>query len=92
MLTTLAGRIADGTGTAESTAEQFFETRLFQASCKAAIKGGRLYSPENIRWLCDRILCTPKEGGSAVNTCPHGRPVAFEIRKSSIERQFARLS
>ncbi len=92
MLTTLAGRIADGTGTAESTAEQFFETRLFQASCKAAIKGGRLYSPENIRWLCDRILCTPKEGGSAVKTCPHGRPVAFEIRKSSIERQFARLS
>ena len=92
MLTTLAGRIADGTGTAESTAEQFFEARLFQASCKAAIKGGRLYSPENIRWLCDRILCVPEAGGSAVKTCPHGRPVAFEIRKNSIERQFFRLS
>lgn len=91
MLTTLAGRLADGTGTVESTQSQYFEARLYQASCKAAIKGGRLYSVENIRWLCDRILCVPRAGGSAIKTCPHGRPVAFEIRKNSIERQFSRL-
>lgn len=91
MLTTLAGRLSDGTGSVESTESQYFETRLYQASCKAAIKGGRLYSPENIRWLCSRILRVPENGGSAIKTCPHGRPVAFEIRRNSIERQFSRL-
>ena len=65
--------------------------RLYQASCKAAIKGGRLYNSESIKWVCDRILCVPKDGASAIKTCPHGRPVAFEIRKNSIERQFSRL-
>ena len=91
MLMTLAGRLADGTGSIESTEAQYFEARLYQASCKAAIKGGRLYSTENIRWLCDRILRVPENGGSAIKTCPHGRPVAFEIRRNSIERQFSRL-
>lgn len=91
MLAVLAGRIADGTGTVESTGEAFFEERLYQASCKAAIKGGRLYNSESIKWVCDRILCVPKDGTSAIKTCPHGRPVAFEIRKNSIERQFSRL-
>ena len=90
MMSVLAGRLADGTGSVESTEAEFFEARLYQASCKAAIKGGRVYSLENIKWLCDRILCDPKEG-SAIKTCPHGRPVAFELRKSSIERQFSRL-
>jgi len=91
MLVTLAGRLAEGTGSVESTEAEFFEARLYQASCKAAIKGGRVYSLENIKWLCDRILCVPEPGGSAIKTCPHGRPVAFEIRKNSIERQFSRL-
>ena len=91
MLAVLAGRIADGTGTVESTGEEYFEARLYQASCKAAIKGGRLYTGDSIKWICDRILCVPKDGSSAIKTCPHGRPVAFEIRKNSIERQFSRL-
>ena len=91
MLAVLAGRIADGTGTVESTGDAYFEARLYQASCKAAIKGGRLYNSESIIWVCDRILCVPKDGSSAIKTCPHGRPVAFEIRKNSIERQFSRL-
>ena len=91
MLAVLAGRIADGTGTVESTGQEYFEARLYQASCKAAIKGGRLYTGDSIKWICDRILCVPKDGSSAIKTCPHGRPVAFEIRKNSIERQFSRL-
>ena len=91
MLAVLAGRIADGTGTVESTGAEYFEARLYQASCKAAIKGGRLYTGDSIKWICDRILCVPKDGSSAIKTCPHGRPVAFEIRKNSIERQFSRL-
>ncbi len=91
MLFTLADRISEGTGTVESTSASFFEEKLYQASCKAAIKGGRLYSTENIRWICDRILEKNEDGKAFVRTCPHGRPVAFEIRKNSIERQFSRI-
>ncbi|MBR2848214.1 MAG: DNA mismatch repair endonuclease MutL [Clostridia bacterium] len=91
MLLTLADRLAEGIGTVESTSLEFFEEKLFQASCKAAIKGGRLYSIENIRWICDRTLQKPKNGGSVIRTCPHGRSVAFELSKNSMERQFSRI-
>ena len=88
----LITRLADTTATVESAAAAYFETKLWQASCKAAIKGGRVYDTVHLRWICDRLLVKPeKEGASVIRTCPHGRPVAFEIKKSSIERQFARL-
>ena len=75
----------------ESTSLAFFEEKLYQASCKAAIKGGRLYGMEGIRWICDHILEKNEDGKAFIRTCPHGRPVAFEIRKNSIERQFSRI-
>ncbi len=90
MLLTLADRLADGTGTVEATSLAFFEEKLYQASCKAAIKGGRVYNADSIRTLCDQILEKDENGKAIVRTCPHGRPIAFEIRKNSIERQFAR--
>ena len=91
VLVTMAGRLAEGAGSVESAGAEFFETTLWQAACKAAIKGGRQYGEAHIRWICDRILQAPDKGGSVIKTCPHGRPVAFEIKKSSLERQFARL-
>ena len=75
----------------ESATAGFFESRLWQASCKAAIKGGRLYDAAHLRWICDRLLQKPDEHGAVIRTCPHGRPVAFEIRKTAIDRQFGRL-
>ena len=87
----LADRLSDASGTVESTVEGFFESRLWQASCKAAIKGGRLYDVAHLKWICDRLLQHPDENNAVIRTCPHGRPVAFEIKKSSIDRQFARL-
>ena len=87
----LASRLSDATGTVESAAQGFFETRLWQASCKAAIKGGRLYDGASVRWICDRLLQKPDARGAVIRTCPHGRPVAFEIRKTAIDRQFGRL-
>lgn len=92
LFTSLVNRLTEGTGTVEAASAAYFETKLWQASCKAAIKGGRVYDAAHIRWLCDRLLVKPeKEGASVIRTCPHGRPVAFEIKKTSIERQFARL-
>ncbi|MBR5367160.1 MAG: DNA mismatch repair endonuclease MutL, partial [Clostridia bacterium] len=87
---TLASRLSDATGTVESAAQGFFETRLWQASCKAAIKGGRLYDEASVKWICDRLLQKPDERGAVIRTCPHGRPVAFEIKKTAIDRQFGR--
>ncbi len=88
----LITHLAEATATVESASAAYFETKLWQASCKAAIKGGRMYDMVHLQWLCDRLLVKPeKEGASVIRTCPHGRPVAFEIKKSSIERQFARL-
>lgn len=91
MISAIISRICEGVGTVESTEAEFFEKALYQASCKAAIKGGRYYGIEHIKWICDRLLKDPGEDGKVIKTCPHGRPVAFEIKKSSIERQFSRL-
>jgi len=87
----LAERLSSVTATVESASAEFFESKLWQAACKAAIKGGRKYDSIHLKWICDRLLVKPEEGKSVIRTCPHGRPVAFEIKKSSIERQFARL-
>lgn len=90
LFTTLAEKLSDSTASVESAATGFFETRLWQASCKAAIKGGRIYDIAHIKWICDRLLLPPGNGRGVIRTCPHGRPVAFEIKKSSIDRQFGR--
>lgn len=87
---TLLTRLSDSSGSVETAAAGFFETRLWQASCKAAIKGGRVYGIDNLKWICDRLLKRDDGKNSVIRTCPHGRPVAFEIKRSSIDRQFAR--
>ena len=91
MMEELLSVLSAGSGTVETTQAKYFEAKLYQASCKAAIKGGRVYGTEHIRWICDRLLKEPGEDGAVIKTCPHGRPVAFEIKKSSIDRQFDRL-
>lgn len=85
MLETLAGQLANGTGSTEISNQLLFEKALYQASCKAAIKAGHLEDEEHIKWICDRLLSL-----NDIKFCPHGRPVAFEISKANIERQFKR--
>lgn len=85
MLETLAGQLASGTGSTEISNQLLFEKALYQASCKAAIKAGHLEDEEHIKWICDRLLSL-----NDIKFCPHGRPVAFEISKANIERQFKR--
>ena len=90
LFSTLASRLSDVGGGLDAAAEEFFSARLFQSACKAAVKGGRIYDVAHIKWICDRLF-VKGENGSVIRTCPHGRPVAFEVKKSSIDRQFARL-
>jgi len=85
MFVTVAGRLANGTGDVATTRNTFFEQALYQASCKAAIKAGRIYDDSHLKWICDRVLSNPE-----IRFCPHGRPVAFEMTQSDIERSFKR--
>lgn len=90
LFSTLISKLTDAITTPQAAAAEFFESRLWQAACKAAIKGGRIYDTAHLRWICDRLLQKPDGNRSPIRTCPHGRPVAFDIMKSSIERQFER--
>ena len=85
MITTMAYRLKGGMGSAELTRDIIFEKALYQASCKASIKGGREYPPEYIEWLIDKLMEIPD-----ITVCPHGRPVAMELSKKNIDRQFLR--
>ena len=62
-----------------------FEKALYQAACKAAIKAGREYAPEHIQWLVKKLMELPD-----ITFCPHGRPVAMELSKKTLDRQFDR--
>ncbi len=72
-------------GELEVQQEIMYEKVLYQASCKAAMKAGRNDDTVHLRWICDQLLSLPD-----IKYCPHGRPVAFELSKQDLERQFKR--
>ncbi len=78
--------IGDGLGNAENTVAIKREKTLYQIACKAAIKGGRVYDKALITWLIEKLLDLPD-----ITVCPHGRPVAYRITKSELDRQFERI-
>ncbi|MBQ7968256.1 MAG: DNA mismatch repair endonuclease MutL [Clostridia bacterium] len=78
-------RLATGTGSAVLSKDIVFEKALYQASCKAAIKAGRPDAYEDTQAFVRKLMALPD-----IKYCPHGRPVAFEISKDSIEKQFKR--
>lgn len=86
IILTIADRIKNSTGNISLTRDIVFEKALYQASCKAAIKGGRQYSDEHIEWLIDTLMKIPD-----ITVCPHGRPVAMELSKRNIDKQFLRI-
>ncbi len=85
MFAVMADRIKSGTGKVEITKNIVFEKALYQASCKAAIKAGREYARGHIEWLVEKLMELPD-----ITVCPHGRPVAMEMSKKNIDRQFER--
>ena len=85
MFTVIADRIKNGTGSVDLTRNIVFEKALYQASCKAAIKAGREYPAEHQKWVVDKLMQIPD-----ITFCPHGRPVAMELSKKNIDRQFER--
>ena len=78
--------ILKGKGNPELTEKLRREKALYQVACKAAIKGGRVYDASIIDWLVGRILALPD-----IIVCPHGRPIAYRLTKSELDRQFDRI-
>ena len=85
MLGTMAGRILNSTGSVKLTRDILFEKALYQAACKAAIKGGRAYAEEHIEWPVKQLMEIPD-----ITFCPHGRPVALELSHHTMDKQFDR--
>ena len=82
----MADEIANGVGNPENTEKIRREKALYQVACKAAIKGGRVYDDSITEWLVKKLLTLPD-----ITVCPHGRPIAYKLTKSELDRQFERL-
>ena len=85
IITLMINRIKDGLGNAKLTRDIIFEKALYQASCKAAIKAGREYVEAHTEWIVEQLMRIPD-----ITFCPHGRPVAMELSKKNLDRQFER--
>ncbi len=82
----MIGEIISGKGNPTVTESVRRERALYQVACKAAIKGGRVYDRVIIDWLVEKLLMLPD-----ITVCPHGRPVAYRLKKSELDRQFDRI-
>ena len=81
----IAEKLADGTGDINVSKQEIYEKALYQASCKAAMKGGRYDNESDIRFVVEKILSIPD-----ITVCPHGRPVVIDLTQTSLNRQFGR--
>ncbi len=81
----IAGALAAGVGSPNVAKSIYFEKALYQASCKAAVKGGRQDGEGDMRYIVDTLLSDP-----SIRYCPHGRPVMFEVSQGAIENKFKR--
>ena len=70
------------TGRADAAAAR--DGILHTMACKAAIKGGWKNSPEELEVVARAVL------SGQVKYCPHGRPVAIELTRKQLEKQFKR--
>lgn len=60
------------------------ENLLHTMACKAAIKGGWKTSPRELERVAQAVM------SGQVKYCPHGRPVAIELTRQQLEKQFKR--
>lgn len=59
---------------------------LHTVACKAATKAGYISSKEELLTLAKRVL-----ENNDILYCPHGRPVAIELKKRELEKRFGRI-
>ncbi len=66
---------------------QRLENLYHTVACRAAIKGGNDQSALELEALAKQVL-----SNKDIMYCPHGRPVAFELKRSELEKQFGRIN
>ena len=86
LFTAMAGDLAEARGTPDMTQEKRRERALYQVACKAAVKGGRTYTEEQLIHLVEEVLRL-----SDITVCPHGRPIAYRLTKKELDKQFDRI-
>ena len=64
--------------------EEKRETLLHTMACKAAIKGGWVSDPAELKVLVEKVQ------SGQVRYCPHGRPVAVKLSQYELEKMFKR--
>ncbi len=80
-LTEIAGKLSlTGTTGAQERRDEILHTM----ACKAAIKGGWKSAPEELERVAQAVMA------GEVKYCPHGRPVAIELSRGDLEKQFKR--
>ncbi len=82
VISELAGKLSKGKAPDSERLDDIYHT----VACKAAIKAGSRTSPLEMQKLAERVLYSDD-----VMYCPHGRPVAFEIKRRELEKQFGRI-
>ena len=82
----MLGELTFGEGNPAITDDIRREKALYQIACKAAIKGGRIYDTSISKWVVEKVLQLPD-----ITVCPHGRPIAYKLKKSELDRQFDRI-
>ncbi len=65
---------------------QLRDELLHTLACRSAIKAGDVSGLAELEAITRQVLTDPD-----VRYCPHGRPVAIELSRSSIEKQFKRI-
>ena len=80
-LSQLANRLLT-TGSADPASAR--DELLHTMACKAAIKGGWKTAAQELEAVAAAVM------SGAVKYCPHGRPVAIEMTRGQLEKQFKR--
>ena len=85
-ITEVVSEIADGLIRTGSVSSEKEENIFHTVACRAAIKAGNVISRTEMQELAEKVLSSKE-----IMYCPHGRPVAFEIKKKELEKQFGRI-
>ena len=85
-VTELLSEIADGLINTGRVSTEREENIFHTVACRAAIKAGNIISRTEMQSIAEKVLW-----GKEIMYCPHGRPVAFEIKKRELEKQFGRI-
>ena len=82
----LLSEVAESLITAKTVRTEREENLFHTVACKAAIKAGYNTTAEEMLSLAEKVLFSDD-----IMYCPHGRPVAYEIKRNELEKQFGRI-